>query len=138
MTVYFILFLWSFLAATVLPIGSEPMLIGIVRNAPAPLVPVLVATVGNFLGACTLYWTGFHAGAWMERRTKRSVTQARASRLLQRHGRPILILAWVPILGDALVALAGAAKVSFGPFTGWVLTGKALRYLTVAWLALRF
>ena len=50
------LFLWSFLAATVLPLSSEAPLVVYVRSYQQVSIPVLVATVGNYLGACTTYW----------------------------------------------------------------------------------
>ncbi|HUO84424.1 MAG TPA: VTT domain-containing protein [Thermoanaerobaculia bacterium] len=137
MLTYLVLFAWSFLAATILPIGSEPMLVGVVRSGSGVVIAVAIATAGNFLGACTLYWMGRRAGKLVEAKFGRSVVGSKASGLLARYGKPILALSWVPLLGDALIALAGAAGVAFGPFTGWVLAGKIARYAVVAWLALR-
>ena len=54
--------------------------------------------------------------------------------LLQRYGAPVLVLSWVPLIGDVLVALAGAARVPFARFSVWVIIGKASRYLTIAWI----
>ena len=56
--------------------------------------------------------------------------------MLQRYGPPALILSWVPLVGDVLVALAGAMNVPFHTFSGWVVLGKAARYLVVAWAVL--
>lgn len=50
---------------------------------------------------------------------------------------PVLVLSWVPILGDAMVAAAGAVRMLFLAFSLWCLLGKAARYVAVAWLALR-
>ena len=44
-----------------------------------------------------------------------------------------MIFSWVPILGDALVAAAGAAEMPFAGFSIWVVVGKAMRYAAVAW-----
>lgn len=55
-------------------------------------------------------------------------------RLLDRYGRPALLLSWVPIVGDAIVAAAGVVKVPFAPFSLWVIIGKAARYAAVIWL----
>jgi membrane protein YqaA with SNARE-associated domain len=63
------------------------------------------------------------------------VRQGRAERLLARYGQPVLLLSWVPLLGDALVAVAGAARLPFAGFSLWVAAGKGLRYLAVAWAA---
>ena len=131
------LFAWSFLAATVLPLGSEVALAAVVRGEGQIVAPVLVATAGNYLGACTTYWLGRRAARAVEARTKSAVStsQKRAARWLARYGQPALLMSWVPVVGDALVALAGAARVPFVAFTFWAVLGKALRYLAVAWVA---
>ena len=120
------LFVWSFLAATILPLGSEPALAAIVRRDAAFALPVVIATAGNYAGACTTYWL---AG----RVTRTSARIARASESLRRWGTPALLLSWVPILGDAIVVAAGAAKVPFLPFSFFTIIGKAARYVAVAW-----
>jgi membrane protein YqaA with SNARE-associated domain len=56
--------------------------------------------------------------------------------VVRRHGDVLLVLSWVPIVGDAIVALAGAARVPFATFSLWTILGKALRYAAVAWIAL--
>lgn len=130
------LFLWSFLAATILPLSSEAPLAVLVRAEGRIIAPVLVATVGNYLGACTTYWLGRRAAQALRKKEQDSTkSQAHAERLLRRYGQPVLLLSWVPLIGDALVALAGAWKVPFRAFSLWVALGKALRYLMVAWAA---
>ena len=129
------LFLWSFLAATVLPLGSEAALIALVRSDERVFAPVLVATIGNYLGSCTTYWLGRRAAKSFIEGKQASKNQARAAHLLKRYGQPALLLSWVPLIGDVLVAFAGAMRQPFGAFTFWVVIGKALRYAAVAWVA---
>lgn len=129
------LFLWSFLAATVLPFSSEAPLIVVVRTYHRVAAPVLVATVGNYLGACTTYWLARRAARAFAKEHAWTSDPTRAARLLRRFGQPALALSWVPIIGDALVALAGAMRMPFKSFTFWVALGKALRYMAVAWAA---
>ncbi len=45
--------MWSFLAATILPLSSEVPLIVYVRSYNQFVLPVAVATLGNYLGSCT-------------------------------------------------------------------------------------
>jgi membrane protein YqaA with SNARE-associated domain len=124
----------SFLAATVLPLASEVPLALIVRRHGDLVVPVAVATLGNFLGACTTYGLARLAAAKL---APDSVKRPpRALRLFERYGAPALLLSWVPIVGDAIVALAGASRVPLVAFTVWTLIGKAARYAAVAWIAL--
>lgn len=105
----------------------------VVTQSGTWLVPVLVATLGNTLGACTTYWLGRAA---MTVASPTSPKVQRAARLLQRYGAPSLLLSWVPLIGDVLVVLAGAARVPFWTFTAWAAVGKCARYAAVA-LALR-
>ena len=127
-----ILFAWSFAASTVLPLSSEVPLIVTVRRTDGWLIPVAVATAGNYLGACTTYWLARIA---VERAVHNpSPRTARATALMSRYGPPALLLSWIPLFGDALVALAGAAHMPFGPFSVWTLIGKAARYAILGWL----
>ena len=96
---------------------------------------IAVATAGNFLGACTTYWL---ARATLPRLLANAKPRTRhALALVRRHGPPVLLLSWVPLIGDALVAVAGAAGVRVVPFAAWTLLGKALRYIVVAWIAVK-
>ena len=43
-----------------------------------------------------------------------------------------MLLSWVPLVGDVLVLLAGAARMPFWIFLAWTTLGKASRYMAVA------
>jgi membrane protein YqaA with SNARE-associated domain len=124
----------SFLAATVLPLASEVPLALIVRRHGDLVLPVAVATLGNFLGACTTYGLARLAAAKLAPQSTHR--PPRALVLFERYGAPSLLLSWVPIVGDAIVALAGASRVPLAAFSMWTLIGKAARYAAVAWIAL--
>ena len=127
------LFVSSFLAATILPLASELPLAVVVRRHGDVLLPVAVATLGNYLGACTTY--GLARVATGQLVPTLQSAPPRALVIFERYGAPALLLSWVPIIGDAFVALAGASGVRFLPFSIWTLIGKAARYAAVAWLA---
>ena len=129
---YSALFGLSFLAATVIPMSSEPPLIYLVTTEQHVVLPVLIGTAGNVLGACTTYWISRRAAQALAEKRKPARGHARAAQMLRRYGQPALLLSWVPILGDALVAIAGATKMPFGAFCFWVSLGKGLRYLVIA------
>ncbi len=129
------LFVWSFLAATILPLSSEVALIALVRTEQQIGAPVVIATIGNYLGACTTYWLTRHAARRFGSTQPKQPSRERAAALLRRYGPPALLLSWVPLLGDGLVILAGALAVPFKSFSLWVAIGKVARYLAVAWLA---
>ena len=124
-----VLFAWSFAAATILPLSSEVPLALVVRSSDNWLAPVLVATTGNVLGACTTYWIARTAVSYVVEESER---MRRARSLLARFGAPAMLLSWVPLIGDLLVLLAGAARMPVGRFIGWTTVGKGVRYLAVA------
>jgi membrane protein YqaA with SNARE-associated domain len=132
---YLGLFATAFLAATVLPLGSEAALVAMVYLQEQLVLPIVVATAGNYLGSCTTYWIGRYAARSLQQRTGREIGNTRAGRLLQRYGAPVMVLSWVPVIGDALVALAGSTAMPFLTFSVWVLLSKTLRYIAVAWTA---
>ena len=135
MTGYIALFAWSFLAATVLPLASEPMLVALVRSQDSLAAPVLIATAGNYFGACTTYWLARAASRRLSPVSRAVASHTRAVSLLERFGQPALLLSWVPVIGDAIVAVAGAVGIHFLPFSLWVFAGKLARYAAVGWLA---
>lgn len=127
------LFAAAFLAATILPFASEVPLILVVRSTGDVLWPVVVATVGNYLGACTTYALARAAVRRFARDAESRSPHALAA--VRRYGPPALLLSWVPVLGDGLVAVAGAASMPFAAFSMWTALGKAARYGVVAWAA---
>jgi len=138
MLTYGTLFLWSFLAATILPLGSEPALFAIVSTGNAIALPVFVATLGNYLGACTTWWLGRKGAEVVEKKSAVRVSDSRAARLFARFGAPALLLSWVPWIGDPLVAIAGASRIGFRAFSLWTIPGKLARYALVATIAATF
>ena len=137
---YAALFAWSFAAATVLPLSSEVPLAYLVRDRGELPWPVAIATAGNVLGACVTYWMA--RGALRIFRARRaagdpSPRQRRALDFVRRWGAPALLLSWIPLLGDALVAAAGALRVPFASACPWLVAGKLARYLVVGWAAMQ-
>jgi membrane protein YqaA with SNARE-associated domain len=129
------LFLAAFLAATILPLASEIPLALVVRGSGQVAWPVVVATAGNYLGACTTYALARLAMTRVRRSGRRPSPRALAA--MQQYGAPALLLSWVPVIGDAIVVAAGAGGIRLLPFSLWTLAGKAARYAFVAWAALR-
>jgi len=118
------LFIASFLAATLLPGGSEAVLFALVRLHPEQTaIALLLATLGNTLGGMTTYA--------MARLLPQKVAPARLA-TLQRWGTPALVLAWAPLVGDALCAAAGWLRLPPLASALWMALGKGLRYAFVA------
>jgi membrane protein YqaA with SNARE-associated domain len=133
------LFLLSFLASTLIPLGSEWLLIAMLLAKYDPTRVVAVATAGNYLGALTSYWIGLYGGEFLKVRVLRMDDKAsgRAERLYQRFGSYSLLLSWLPIVGDPLCLVGGVLRVRFLRFSLLVFSGKLARYTAVAWLTLK-
>jgi membrane protein YqaA with SNARE-associated domain len=132
-----LLFLLSFLAATVLPIGSEWLLIVMILKGYSPEYTVLTASFGNYLGACSTLLIGIWGSQFCIRKILRidDAQLIKAKKLYKKYGIWSLLLSWLPIVGDPLCLLAGIFKVNFIRFSILVYVGKFLRYATLAFLA---
>lgn len=129
-------FVVALVSATLLPMGSEPAVFGLVKLNPELFWPaVLVATLGNTLGGAITFWMGYGAERAYERLAHRRL-EARALSWLQRLGPKGCLLSWLPIIGDPLCAVAGWLRLPFWPCVGYMAVGKLLRYLTMTALLL--
>jgi membrane protein YqaA with SNARE-associated domain len=126
------LFLISFISATLLPLGSEPAVFGLVKLDPSLFWPaVLVATVGNTLGGATSWWMGYGAERAYEQVRHRPPPNRRALEWLQRFGPAACLLSWLPLVGDPLCAVAGWLRLPFWPCLLYMALGKLARYVTL-------
>jgi len=125
-------FVVAFVSATLLPLGSEPAVLGLVMLNPAMFWPaVLVATAGNTLGGALTWWMGYGAERAYEHVKQEKRPDPRAMRWLERFGAKACLLSWLPIVGDPLCAVAGWLKLPFWPCVFYMSIGKFLRYLTM-------
>ena len=125
-------FIVAFVSATLLPLGSEPAVFGLVKLNPDMFWPaVLVATAGNTLGGAVTWWMGYGAEAAYERMSHRKPPNARALRWLGRWGTKGCLLSWLPVVGDPLCAVAGWLKLPFWPCVFYMAIGKFGRYVTM-------
>ncbi len=128
------LFLASFLSSTILPFGSEGILILLINKKFDLVTVVLVASCGNFLGACTSYYLGLKGRGLVEKylRINRDDIK-RAEKIFSKYGAFVLLFTWLPFIGDALTVAGGLLRFKFWTFSILVFTGKLLRYLAVAY-----
>lgn len=135
---YLALFMLSFLASTIVPMGSEWLLIALVARGYDPMLSLTVATVGNTLGACTTYVIGLYGGPFLITRILRISDKSiqRAERSYARYGSWSLLFSWVPFVGDPLCLVGGILRVRFMMFSVLVLVGKVARYALVIYMTL--
>ena len=121
------LFASSFLAATLLPGGSEVVLFGVLKLHPGQFwVAIGVATLGNTLGGMSSYLIG------------RLIPQKKdlpGLPAVRKHGSPVLLLSWVPFIGDPLCVAAGWLRLDPWLSALFIALGKLARYLVVASIA---
>src|SRR5262245_38538040 len=121
------LFSTSFLAATLIPLPSEAALFAYLHVYPErALLAVTVATLGNTAGGMTSYGLG---------RLVPQKVDLKAVDMLKRYGPPLTLLAWLPLVGDALCLAAGWLRLHWAAVLGFMAVGRLGRYLVVAALA---
>jgi membrane protein YqaA with SNARE-associated domain len=126
-TVFFV----SFISATLLPLGSEPAVFGLIKINPELFWPaILVATAGNTLGGGVSWWMGLGAHKVVDK-ARGDATEVRALQWLRRFGARACLMSWLPVVGDPLCAVAGWLKLPFWPCLAYMAVGKFLRYLTM-------
>ena len=123
------------IAATVLPMQSETVLIALLTLEPSAVYTlVLVASLGNILGSQINWWLGTQLQRWHNRRwfPVKPAQLQRAQLWYQRYGRWSLLLSWMPIIGDPLTLIAGVLREPFWRFTLLVSLAKTARYAVLA------
>jgi membrane protein YqaA with SNARE-associated domain len=125
------LFIVSFVSATLLPLGSEPALFGLLKLNPQLFWSAIgVATLGNTLGGVVDWWMGYAAHQVADKYSH-SKHHMRVLNWLERLGPKACLLSWLPVVGDPLCAVAGWLKLSFWPCVLYMAIGKFLRYMTM-------
>lgn len=125
------LFIASFLAATILPGGSEILLAGFLTQQPGSAALAWgLCSIGNTLGGMTNWWLARSMPAdQLTRHFKPHHLEK-----VQRHGALTLLGSWLPLIGDALCLAAGWLRLPLLACTFWMLIGKAARYAALVWL----
>ena len=125
------LFVAAFISATLIPVGSEPALYGLLRLNPDLFwSAIVVATAGNTLGGALDWWMGREAHQIVDK-YRHSRSHLKAMEWLERLGPKACLLAWLPLVGDPLCAVAGWLRMPFWPCAGYMLVGKFMRYVVM-------
>ena len=134
MTVYFFLFLTSFLAATIFPLSSELTLISLLKtNSYSPFLLISTSSFGNILGSVFNWSLGFYLFEYINKKwfPFKQDQINKASKRFSKYGVWSLLFAWLPVFGDPLTLVAGILKINFLLFLILVAGGKISRYLFV-------
>ncbi|MBT3203866.1 MAG: DedA family protein [Gammaproteobacteria bacterium] len=130
MDVFFGLFLAAFLSATLLPGTSEILLVSLLAEGYEPLTLWYWATAGNTLGSTVNWGLGRYLLHYQHKRwfPFKQKSLEKSQRWFQSYGVWAMLLAWAPVIGDALTFIAGVMRVRFIYFLILVAIGKGLRY----------
>ena len=130
-----ILFFSAFISSTLFPGGSEAVLayLALESNNPMYLL-VAVATLGNTLGAMTSWGIGRLISIRYSTESLSKESQRKAVERLHKYGSPILLLSWLPIIGDPLCVAAGWLRINWLQSLLFIAVGKLLRYIVVIYI----
>jgi membrane protein YqaA with SNARE-associated domain len=129
------LFASAFISATLAPGGSEVVLAYLVSQGSYPIASLLlVATVGNTLGAMTTWGLGYLAAKKFVVNTLLPEKKQRALIAVKQYGVWILLLSWLPVVGDGFCFAGGWLKLPLVPAFFAILIGKLSRYAVIAGL----
>ena len=137
------LFLSALSSATILPGSSEAVLLALLAKGLDGIELWVVATIGNVLGSMISWWMGTAVLLIADRRwfPVKPAALAKAQGWFNRFGQPLLLLTWLPGIGDAIAVAAGTLRVPLVPFVILVAIGKGVRYALIlgggAWLGLQ-
>ena len=129
-----LLFLSAFGAATLLPLQSEAVLLGLlVQNKQHAVLLIAVASLGNILGSCVNWYLGLKIEHYKNKKwfPVSADKMLKAQKTYQKYGYWSLLLSWVPIIGDPITLIAGLLKENLVRFLLMVSIAKIGRYLFV-------
>lgn len=137
MFVLFALFISAFGAATLLPLQSEAVLLGLlVDGSYSAFTLILVASIGNILGSCVNWYLGLKVEKFKNKKwfpvSEDKLIQAQS--MYHKYGYWSLLLSWVPLIGDPITLVAGLMKENLVRFVVVVSAAKIGRYVFIYWL----
>ena len=129
------LFFSAFISSTLFPGGSEAVLAYLASDSTQPLyLLVIIATLGNTLGAMTSWGVGRLISIRYSATSLSKPSQQKAVTRLQQYGSPILLLSWLPVIGDPLCVAAGWLRIHWLHSLLFICVGKLLRYVVVVYI----
>lgn len=128
------LFVSAFVSSTIAPGGSEAVLAYLVNQQSFSIIQlVLIATIGNTLGALTTWWLGIWASKKYPAETLLDGRRQKSLQTVRTWGGWALLFSWLPIVGDGLCFAGGWLRLSLFSSLIAIFVGKGLRYMAVAY-----
>ncbi|MBU1296016.1 MAG: DedA family protein [Gammaproteobacteria bacterium] len=133
---YLFIFLVSFLSATILPLGSEGLLLYYANDATLSVFYLWIwASLGNTLGGVTNWFLGLYLIRFEHKKwfPMKALTRQKAERFFNKYGIWSLLFTWLPVVGDGIALVSGMLRTPIWYFLPLVLIGKAARYALILW-----
>jgi len=135
--VYFILFLSAFVSATLIPFGSEALLIYDIKEGYNIYYLLFFATLGNSLGSLLNYFLGLKGEEFLiKKNLVKEKSILKTKNYFDKYGSICILFSWLPLIGDPITFIAGVLKYNLKLFILLVVIAKFLRYLFLALLIL--
>lgn len=127
------LFLISFIASSLYPLGSEVFVAMFVKLGYDKYLILLVATLGNTLGTLSTYAIGYFGASFiLNSKFKESIKKAKKYvEFTKRFGSLCAFFTFLPIIGDIFALALGVTRYNLAKMIIFVTLGKALRYYLI-------
>ncbi|MBT3279951.1 MAG: DedA family protein [Campylobacteraceae bacterium] len=133
--IYTILFFSAFISATLIPFGSEALLIYDIHQGYNVYLLLIVATMGNSLGSILNYFIGLKGEEFLvKKRYLKEKNILKIKKYFDKYGYLTILFSWLPIIGDPITLMAGVLKYDIRKFIILVIIAKFMRYLVIALL----
>ena len=131
---YLLLFISAFGAATLLPLQSEAVLVGLLmQHQYSVALLITVASIGNILGSCINWYLGLRIERFKDKKwfPVSENNMIKAEKIYQKYGFWSLLLSWLPVIGDPITLIAGLFREKFWRFLLMVFIAKTGRYICI-------
>lgn len=129
---YLILFISALVSATLIPFGSEALLIYDIKEGYNVYLLLLFATLGNSLGSIINYFLGLKGEEYLVRkRFLKEEKIEKTKKYFDKYGAVCILFSWLPVIGDPITFMAGVLKFNLKVFILLIVLAKFLRYLFI-------
>jgi membrane protein YqaA with SNARE-associated domain len=126
------MFITAFSSATLIPMGSEAVLLYNIEQGYDLYILFTVAVIGNTLGSYVNYYLGYKGEEYLiKKKYLKEKNIKKYKNTFDKYGGPSLLLSWVPIIGDGITFVAGMLQYNVTRFFLYVFISKFFRYLVV-------
>lgn len=123
---YIGLFFGAIIAATLVPLSSDALMVGLLTTGADPVPVVAAATLGNWLGGMLSYGLGrLGKLSWLRMKPE---TVAKQQARVDRWGSLLAFFTWLPFIGDVMAVALGVYRLDARKVAIFMFIGKCTRY----------